>query len=142
MTINQISIFLENKYGTLNTVLNLLADAGIYVIAATVADTQEFGIMRLIVSEPQRAYVVLKENNVSVHLTDVFAIALPQNSAAALRDTITQLTKAGLNIEYMYTFAHHGDLVLILRTNNPESTREVIRRQEIKHLSENDLNKI
>ncbi len=142
MTINQISVFLENKYGTLNQVLGLLAGAEIGVIAATVADTQEFGIMRLIVSEPRRAYAVLKENNVSVHLNDVFAIALDRNCAGTFRDTTELLTKGGLNIEYMYSFACGGKLVLVLRTNNTEGTRDVVRRNGLNYLTENDLSKL
>lgn len=142
MTINQLSVFLENKYGTLNQVLDLLAVADIHVIAATVADTQEFGIMRLIVSEPRRAYSVLKENNVSAYMTDVFAIVLDNTCAGAFRDTIAHLTEAGLSIEYMYSFADNGRIVLVLRTNNPESTREVIRRRGLECLTENDLAKL
>lgn len=142
MTINQISVFLENKYGTLNQVLGLLAGAEISVIAATVADTQEFGIMRLIVSEPRRAYAVLKENKVSVHLNDVFAIALDRNCAGTFRDTTELLTKGGLNIEYMYSFACGGKLVLVLRTNNTEGTRDVVRRNGLNYLTENDLSKL
>lgn len=142
MTINQISVFLENKYGTLNRVLGLLAGADIRVVAATVADTLEFGIMRLVVSEPKRAYAVLKENNVSVHLTDVFAIALENTDAGDFRDTIAHFTQAGLSIEYMYSFSCGGKLIMILRTNNPESTRDVIRKQDIGYLGENDLSKL
>ncbi len=142
MTINQISVFLENKYGTLNKVLDLLAEAEIHVIAATVADTTEFGIMRLLVSEPQRAYTVLKNNEVSAYLTDVFAIVLERTYARTFRDTVALFTRAGLSIEYMYSFADSGNLVLVLRTNNPESTREVVRRQELRCLTENDLGKL
>ncbi|GHU15158.1 hypothetical protein FACS189441_6440 [Betaproteobacteria bacterium] len=65
MTINQISIFLENKYGKLSEILSLLGKEHIRIIAATIADTSEFGIMRIIVSDPQKAYAILKENNVS-----------------------------------------------------------------------------
>ncbi len=74
MTVNQISIFLENKYGKLSEILALLAEERIRIIAATVADTSEYGILRIIVSDPQKAYKILKENNVSANLTDVLAI--------------------------------------------------------------------
>ena len=62
MTVNQISIFLENKYGKLSEILALLAEERIRIIAATVADTSEYGILRIIVSDPQKAYKILKEN--------------------------------------------------------------------------------
>ena len=74
MTVNQISIFLENKYGKLSEILALLAEEKIRIIAATVADTSEYGILRIIVSDPQKAYKILKGNNVSANLTDVLAI--------------------------------------------------------------------
>ena len=68
MTVNQISIFLENKYGKLSEILALLAEEKIRIIAATVADTSEYGILRIIVSDPQKAYKILKGNNVSAIL--------------------------------------------------------------------------
>lgn len=138
MTVHQISIFLENKYGKLNQVLSLLADADIRIIAATVADTTEFGIMRMIVSDPQRAYTILKENNVSTNLTDVLAI-VTDSCAGSFANVLNQFTKAGLNIEYMYCFSIKEKSILILRTNNRESAREVIRRQNMSHICESDL---
>ena len=66
MTVNQISIFLENKYGKLSEILMLLAEAKIRIIAATVADTSEYGILRIIVNDPQRAFKILKENKVPI----------------------------------------------------------------------------
>lgn len=82
MTVNQISIFLENKYGKLCEILELLSAANIRIIAATVADTSEYGILRIIVSDPERAYEVLKNNNVSANLTDVLAIATDSNASS------------------------------------------------------------
>ncbi|MDF9831073.1 ACT domain-containing protein [Parabacteroides sp. PF5-6] len=138
MTVHQISIFLENKYGKLNEVLSLLAEADIRIIAATVADTTEFGIMRMIVSDPQRAYTILKENKVSANLTDVLAI-VTDSCAGSFANALYQFTKAGLSIEYMYCFSLREKSILILRTNNRESAREVIRRQNMAHICESDL---
>lgn len=138
MTVHQISIFLENKYGKLNEILALLAEADIRIIAATVADTTEFGIMRMIVSDPQRAYTILKENNVSANLTDVLAV-VTESCAGSFAKALNQFTKAGLNIEYMYCFSIKEKSILILRTNNREMAREVIRRQNMDHICESDL---
>lgn len=138
MTINQISIFLENKYGTLSEILALLAEENIRIIAATVADTNEFGIMRMIVSDPQKAYKILKENNVTANMTDVLAI-ITDPRAGSFAQTLSHFTKAGLSIEYMYCFSVKEKAVLILRTNNRESARDVIRRQNLGHISESDL---
>ncbi|MCL1933208.1 MAG: acetolactate synthase [Candidatus Azobacteroides sp.] len=138
MTVNQISIFLENKYGKLNELLTLLSKENIRIIAATVADTTEFGILRMIVSDAQKAHQLLKDNNVSVNLTEVLAIAA-QPAADGFADILSHFTKAGLSIEYMYCFSSKEKSVLILRTNNRESALEVIRKQNLKCITENDL---
>lgn len=138
MTVNQISIFLENKYGKLCEILELLSAANIRIIAATVADTSEYGILRIIVSDPERAYEVLKNNNVSANLTDVLAIATDSN-ASSFAQTLSYFTKVGVSIEYMYCFSLNGKSILILRTNNRNAAREVIRRQNIEYIHEADL---
>ncbi len=138
MTVNQISIFLENKYGKLSEILALLAEENIRIIAATVADTSEYGILRIIVSEPQKAYKLLKNHNVSANLTDVLAI-VTQSCAGSFAQTLTHFTRAGLSIEYMYCFSVNGKSILILRTNNRENAREVIRRENLEYICENDL---
>ena len=139
MTVNQISIFLENKYGKLSEILALLAEERIRIIAATVADTSEYGILRII--DPQKAYKILKENNVSANLTDVLAI-VTSSCAGSFANTLSYFTKAGISIEYMYCFSIREKAILILRTNNRESAREVIRRQNLEYICESDLIKL
>ena len=141
MTINQISIFVENKYGRLGEILSTLANENIHIIAATVADTSEYGILRLIVSEPEKAYSVLKQNNVSANLTDVLAIST-ESSAGSFANVINLFTQSGLSIEYMYCFSLKEKSVIILRTNNREAAREVVRRNELGYISERDLQKL
>lgn len=138
MTINQISIFLENKYGKLSEHLSLLAEENIRIIAATVADTSEYGILRIIVSDPLKAYKILKNNNVSANLTDVLAI-VTQSNAGSFASTLSLFTKAGLSIEYMYCFSIKEKSILVLRTNNREAAREVIRRQNLESINESEL---
>lgn len=141
MTVNQISVFLENKYGKLSEILALLAKEDIRIIAATVADTSEYGILRIIAGDPQKAYKTLKSNNVSANLTEVLAIA-GGSDAGSFAETLACFTKAGLSIEYMYCFSLSGKSILILRTNNREAAREVIRRQSLEYISESDLLKL
>ena len=83
MTVQQLSVFIENKAGTLLKVLELLKEAKIQLIASTIADTVEYGIYRIICSEPMRAYNTLKEANISVALSDVFALTLDNQPAEA-----------------------------------------------------------
>ena len=138
MTVNQISIFLENKYGKLSEILALLAEERIRIIAATVADTSEYGILRIIVSDPQKAYKILKENNVSANLLAI----VTSSCAGSFANTLSYFTKAGISIEYMYCFSIREKAILILRTNNRESAREVIRRQNLEYICESDLIKL
>ena len=138
MTINQISIFVENKYGRLGEILAILANENIHIIAATVADTSEFGILRLIVSEPDKAYRALKQNNISANLTDVLAIST-ESLADSFAKTLSLFTQSGLSIEYMYCFSLKEKSVIILRTSNRDAAREVIRRNDLGYISESDL---
>ena len=141
MTVNQISIFLENKYGKLSEVLELLSSANIRIIAATVADTSDYGILRIIVNDPQQAYKILKDNNVSANLTDVLAI-VTGSKAGSFANALNCFTRAGVSIEYMYCFSCGEKAILILRTNNRSAAREVIRRHDLGYLCESDLLKI
>ena len=138
MTINQISIFVENKYGKLSEILALLGNENIHIIAATVADTSEYGILRLIVTESDKAYKVLKNNNVSTNLTDVLAITT-ESSAGSFAKTLKCFTQSGISIEYMYCFSLKEKSVLILRTNNREAARDVVRRYDLDCICESDL---
>ncbi|MDR2765463.1 MAG: acetolactate synthase [Tannerella sp.] len=138
MTVNQLSIFIENKYGKLCEILTFLASEQIRIVAATVADTSEYGILRLIVNDPQRAFRLLKENGVSANLTEVLAMVSP-SSAESFAHTLGCFTRSGLSIEYMYGFSLDGKSILILRTNDREAACEVIRRQHLEYLTENDL---
>ena len=138
MTINQISIFLENKYGTLNEMFTLLSKENIRIIAATVADTTEFGILRMIVSDAQKAYWLLRNNHVSVHLTEVLAIST-QSSADSFAAVLTHFTNAGLCVEYMYCFSVQNKSFLILKVNDRETAFEVIQSNNLEYINENQL---
>ena len=141
MTVHQISIFLDNKCGKMPQILNLLSESNIRIIAATVADTSEYGILRIIVNDPLQAYQILKEHNVSANLTDVLAI-VTDSDASGFSRTLQAFTEAGLNIEYMYCFSIKDKSILILRTNNRETALEVIRKHNMNYISEKDLKRI
>ena len=141
MTIDQISIFLENKFGRLNEILSILSKEDIRIIAASVADTSDYGILRLITNNQIKALQVLKENGVSANRNAVLAISV-NSTAGEMSQTIESFTKAGINIEYMYCFSTNQQAILILRTNNLDAAHEVIRRYEMVDLSETELNKL
>jgi len=138
MTIRQISVFIENKYGKLSEILALLGNENIRIIAATVADTSEYGILRLIVSDPEKANTVLKKNNVSVNLTDVLAV-VTDPSAGTFAKTLQCFTQSGISIEYMYCFSLKVKSILIFRTYDNDAASEVIRRHSLDYVCENDL---
>lgn len=140
MTIHQLSIFVENRQGTLIKVLQLLKEANVQLIASTIADTVEYGIYRIICSEPDRAYEVLKAQGISVALSDVFAIEL-DNEVGRAADTLALFSKEGISIAYMYSFLLGGKGILVFRTDNDEHTREVITRDNLKYIPEKDLSK-
>ena len=140
MTINQLSIFIENRSGTLIKVLEVLKQSGIQIIASTIADTAEYGIYRLICSEPLRAFDELKKAGVAVALSDVFALEL-DNEPGCAADAIRSISDAGIGITYMYTFLLNGKGILIFRTEDTEKARETIILNNLKFIAEKDLSK-
>ena len=141
MTINQISIFLENKFGRLNEILSILSKENIRVLTATVADTSDYGILRLITSNQHKVIQLLKEHGVSANLNSVLAVSV-ESSMEKFAETIELFTRAGISIEYMYSFSFSGKTILILRTNNIDAANDVIRRYNLNNLSETELNNL
>lgn len=138
MTIHQLSVFIENKSGTLLQVLELLKEANIQLIASTISDTVEYGIYRIICSEPLRAYETLKQAGISANLSDVFAITL-DNQPGRAADAIRSFTRAGIGISYLYSFLLAGKGILVFRTDDTGKTREVILRDRLSYVEEKDL---
>ena len=138
MTIKQLSIFLENKSGTLVKVLDLFEQSHIQLIAITIADTAEYGICRIICSEPTHAWEVLKKAGVAVALTDVFAIEL-DNKPGCGADAIKVFSDSGISIAYLYSFLVAGKGILVFRTVNNEQAREVIALNNLKFVTEGQL---
>ena len=103
MAIRQLSIFVENKKGRLVEITKMLAESGINMRALSIADTRDFGILRLIVDDTDKACVVLAENGVMVKVTQVAAAEIPHRTGA-LNAILTVLADAGINIEYLYAF--------------------------------------
>lgn len=138
MTIHQLSIFIENRSGTLIKVLDALKQAGIQIIASTIADTAEYGIYRLICSEPMRACEELKKAGVAVALSEVFALEL-DNEPGRAADAVKMFSEADISITYMYSFLLRGKGILIFRTDNNEHAVEVINNNGLKSIGEDAL---
>ena len=126
MKIHQLSLFLENKPSQLTEPCRLLADAGVDIRTLTLADTEQFGILRLIVSDWQKGAHLLQEAGYVVNVTEVVAVEVPDRPGG-LADLLGVFDeKTGTNIEYMYAFTFGcGDMaVLIFRFDNPDAAIE------------------
>jgi hypothetical protein len=127
MKIHQISLFLENKPGHLNAICRTLAQNNINIVTLSLADTQQFGIVRLIVEEWEKARDALEQAGYVVNVREVVAatVADRPGGMAELLDTIG---KSGVNIEYMYAFtSRHGEeAVLVFRFDNPDKAIEAL----------------
>ena len=141
MTVHQLSVFIENKSGVLVRVLQLLKKENIQLIASTIADTVDYGIFRIICSQPEKAYDVLKEAGVAVSLCEVFAIELDDRPGKAA-DAIEFFAGEGVSIAYLYSFLLNGKGVLIFRTDNAEKAAEIITSNGLSVIEEKDLSRL
>lgn len=120
MIIKQISVFLENRPGTLSEVLEILGVHGINIRAMAVADTNDFGILRLIVNDPDHVEKVLRDANYAVKVTPVLAMKIIDHPGGLLEE-LQKLTSCGINIEYVYAFA----------TSSPDGARVVLKVDDL-----------
>jgi hypothetical protein len=139
----QISVFLENKAGRLSHVTRVLGEAGINIRALSIADTSDFGILRIIVSEPEKAYRILKEANFTVSETEVIAVQVP-DSPGGLAAILEQMADANLNIEYLYAFLGTSgtDALVIFKVEDFERARQTFKEKGIPFLDEQQLYKL
>ena len=135
MKVEQISIFMENKSGRLAEVTGTLAAAGVNIRALSLADTADFGILRLIVNNTERAKEVLKANGFTVGKTEVVAIEVPDRPGG-LAEILATLDKAQINVEYMYAFVQHsGDnAVIIFRFDEVDKAIQVLLNADVRIL--------
>lgn len=141
MIVHQLSVFLENKSGRLTEVLETLGKENIKITALSVADTSEFGILRMIVSDPGKAKNILKEKSFTVNLTDVLSIITP-NEARFYAKALKILSDLDISIEYTYAFSIGEKSVIILRTNNTEMAIKALQEHEMELMKASDLYKI
>jgi hypothetical protein len=128
MKIHQISLFLENKPGHLNAICRTLARAKINIVTLSLADTQQFGIVRLIVEEWEKAKDILEAAGYVVNVREVVA-ATVADRPGGMAEVLDIIGKSGVNIEYMYAFAfrHGAEAVLVFRFDNPDRAIEALK---------------
>ncbi len=132
MKVEQISIFLENKSGRLADVTGVLAKAGINIRALTLADTTDFGILRLIVNDTEKAKQVLKDNDFTVGKTEVIAVEV-KDDPGGLATILDVIQREGINVEYMYAFLekHEDKAIIIFRFDDLEKAIAVLKNAGI-----------
>jgi len=142
MAIKQLSVFVENKQGKLADLVKVLSNAGINIRALSIADTKDFGILRLIVSDVDKIKEVLKDDYIAV-VTDVVAAKM-SDEAGSLSNILEILDKDGVNIEYMYAFtsSSNNGAYVVIRVDNNDEAEKVLSSSGIETLAEEDMKQI
>ena len=143
MAIKQLSIFVENREGTLVTVTDAIAKADVDIRAMSVADTNDFGIFRLIVTDIAKAKKALDEANAFVSVTEVVGVAL-EDKPGALAKVVKILADQNINIEYMYAFITVSKqfAYVVLRVENNEETEKILSENGIRLVTEKDMEEL
>ncbi len=133
MKITQISVFIENKSGRLYEICDLLGKNNLNIRALSLADTSDFGILRLIVNDPERAYTLLKQNGFTVGKTEVIAVEVP-DVPGGLASVLRVLSANDVNVEYMYAFVEKSSdfAVMIFRFDEVDKALETLEKAGIK----------
>ncbi len=140
MKLPQLSVFLENRPGSLMEPLKVLADANINLVSISLADTEQFGILRLVLKDWEFAKSVLEKDGWVVNVSDVVAVDVDDQPGGLVR-MLDILAKAGINIEYMYAFALRRNVkaVLLFRFEDPDAAIEVLEQAGIGIVQEAEL---
>ncbi len=125
-TIQQLSVFLENREGRLDTVLKILAENDVNIVALSLADTSDYGMLRMIVSDPHKGKAALKDAGITAMLTDIVALRVP-HATGSLSKAMHQIVEGDVNIEYMYAFANGADASAVLKTDDPARVVDILR---------------
>lgn len=138
MSVNQISVFLENKPGTLNKMTNVLADHNINIRALSLADTNDFGIVRMLVNNVYEAANVLKDENFIARFTPVLIYAI-SDEAGSLDKILKAFTESDVNIEYMYAFAGKERAYMIFKVTDVKKAETLLNAKGLKSLTQEQI---
>lgn len=141
MIIKQLSIFIEDKIGRMTEMTRILAENDINITAFCVAEAPDYGIFRLIVSNPDLAVQKLKENNFVVHLTDVVCLVVPHRPGG-LHRALQILSSNNIAIDYMYAFAFDDKASVVIRTSSNDEVIRVLQANQVELLKASDIYQI
>lgn len=125
-TIQQLSVFLENREGRLDEVLKVLAEKDVNIVALSLADTSDYGMLRMVVSDPHKGRQALKEAGITAMLTDVVALRVP-HATGSLSKAMHQIVEGEVNVEYMYAFANGNDAAAVLKSDDPARVIDILK---------------
>ncbi|MGN0625044.1 MAG: ACT domain-containing protein [Oscillospiraceae bacterium] len=140
MLVKQISVFVQNEPGRLSQITRLMAENEIDIRSISISDTVDFGILRLIVNDPEKCERVLKENGFTVSITNVIAVGIA-DEPGSLSKVFALADDKGINVEYVYAFISHTtqDACIIMRVSDGEKAAKVLTDHGIKVLSAEDV---
>lgn len=143
MKLHQISLFLENKPGHLKAISDTLCKAGINILTLSLADTQQFGIVRLIVENWEKAKEELEAAGHAVNIREVIAATVPDRPGG-FAEVLAALDGSGVNIEYMYAFSYHhkSDAIMVFRFDDPDKAIDVLTKAGYAVLDERGMNSL
>ena len=138
MSVNQVSVFLENKPGTLSKLTSVLAKNNINIRALSLADTNDFGIVRMLVDDVYEATNVLKEENFVAKFTPVLIYKI-SDETGSLDKLLKNFSDSEINIEYMYAFAGKKDAYMIFRVSDTKKSESILSGRGLKSLSQEEI---
>ena len=136
MSVKQVTVFIGNKEGRIEKVTEVLKDNGINISSLSLAESVDFGLLRLIVSDPEKAKDALKAEGLSARLSDVIAVEI-SNSPGSLHDLLTALTD--FNIEYMYVLSVRETASMVMKIKDIEAAESVISTSGFRILGQNEV---
>jgi len=143
MKVTQVSVFMENTPGRLAEVTKSLGKANINILALTIAETGEFGVLRMIVDDAKKAVEVLRKSDFTTATTEVLAIEIP-NKPGSLARIVDIFQKEGINIEYVYAFVAHSrdGALIVMRFENVDQALKVLTKNKITVLTNEEVVKL
>ncbi len=142
MLAKQLSVFIENRQGRLCEVLNVLKSNNVNILSLSLADTTEYGLLRLIVNNPTAAKEKLSEAGFSTMLTDVFVIKI-EHKSGSLQQLLDKLSRSGINVEYMYGLSIDGEKAyVVLKASDGETAKALFIKENVATLTSEQISKM
>lgn len=139
MFVNQLSVFIENREGRLDNVLATLKRNDINIVSLSLADSSDYGLLRMIVSDPQKGRNVLKEAGFTAMLTEVLAVKLA-HKVGQLEVLLSEICKAGINIDYMYALATGSDdASIVIKTGDLDKAADILSKAGVELITAEEL---